>query len=111
MRRILKSQVRTNDDSIVFDLGRGDKTVINWTDINYAGITVEKFGKPRIFVYAEEHDQLMTIPDEFDNFAGLAQELREKTPFEEVRLAEDETIQDYLRKKVVPESKEEDSTP
>jgi len=101
----LTSQVVTSPEQItVMHSGIGMRT-FGWGDIDRAGYAVprEKKERPVLFVYNEENDWLITIPDEFENFKQLMAELRRHTDFEDLVLAPGESLESRL----APEDPEE----
>lgn len=103
----VRSRVETDEDGIFFDLGHKDSTRMAWDEISHAGLYTEQKRRPHVFIYCEEDDRLMTIPEEYDGFAEFVKEVRENTEFEEVDLSESETINDYLKTKITGESGED----
>lgn len=96
----IKSRVETSEQGIFFDLGMQDSTRMTWDDITYAGVFTEQKKHPHLFIYCEEDDRLMTIPPEYRGFADLVEELRRKTPLDEIDLPQSVTIKDYLQEKI-----------
>jgi hypothetical protein len=99
--------VETLTDDILFRLHGEEKILIPWEKVRISGLALvtDKTGTPvrkdrRLFLYNEEEDRLLTITDEFENLDGLAAELRGKTDFRELVLAEGETLKQKLRELV-----------
>jgi hypothetical protein len=94
----LTSSVVTNDEGVtVQHAGIGIRT-FSWEDISRAGYAVPrtKRERPVVFIYNEEDDRLITIPDEFENFRSLMTEVRRRTDFEDIVLAPGETLETRL---------------
>lgn len=94
----LTSSVVTNDEGVtVQHAGIGIRT-FPWEQISRAGYAVprNKRERPVVFIYNEEDDRLITIPDEFESFRSLMAEVRRRTDFEDIVLAPDETLEARL---------------
>jgi hypothetical protein len=100
VRRQLASRIETREDGISFNL-HGDESVhFAWNNIRLAGTAVEPgrlISRRRLFVYKEEGDVLFLIPDEFENFDGLAAEVRAHTKFNEIDLMRGEDLRGRLK--------------
>ena len=109
VRSTLGSQIRTHDDGIVFDFGKGHVNKFSWDEITHCGVYAEPRGKRSLFIYDEDEDRLITVPNEYEAFDDLVNEVHERTAdlFETVDLATKSTINDYLRSIV---SKSEDDS-
>jgi hypothetical protein len=108
-RRQLATRVETLTDEILFRLHGDEKILVPWEKVRFSGVALvtDKAGSPvrkgrRLFIYNEEEDRLLTLTDEFENMDGLAAELRGKTDFRELVLAEGETLKQKLRELVGP---------
>ena len=96
----LRTRIKTDDDGIVFTLHNGQKAEFPWTSITLAGISVEpeKRGTlERLFVYRGDSDRLMAVTREFENFDGLAAEVRAKVELRNVTLASGEGLKAKLK--------------
>ena len=109
VRRQLATRVETLTEEMLFRLHGDEKILVPWEKIRFSGVALvtDKTGAPtrkdrRLFIYYEEEDRLLTLTDEFENMDGLATELRGKTDFRELVLAEGETLKDKLRELVGP---------
>ena len=96
----LKSRVETTDTGLLFSPDHRDVKEMQWESITHAGHCVQEKGRPCLFVYNEEEDQLLTIPNEYEGFDQLAEELRSRISLEEVTLESNQTVDGYLRNKV-----------
>jgi hypothetical protein len=102
LRRQLATRIETSTDRILFTLAGNETASFPWEKISFAGSVTSadghgRRGDPRLFVYDEPDDRLMSIPGEYENVDTLAAELREKTDFRELALARGETLKDKLR--------------
>ena len=94
----LQSKVVTTDDGITLEHSVIGSRSYNWHEISRAGYAVprDKRERPVVFIYDEEQDSLITIPDEFENFKTLMGEVRRHTDFENIVLAPGETVEARL---------------
>jgi hypothetical protein len=106
-RRQLATRIETLTDEVLFRLHGDEKILVPWGKVRFAGfaLVADKTGSPtrkdrRLFIYNEEEDRLLTLTDEFENMDGLAAELRKKTDFRDLVLAEGETLKEKLRELV-----------
>ncbi len=96
----LSSRIVTHDEGITFYLPFDEVERFGRQDLHVVGKfqSADSTEKPHLFIYDESNDRLITIPDEYENLPGLEGELRSQTPhFRDIHLAEDETIQEYLK--------------
>ncbi len=115
-RNHLKSWVETTDTELKCRMPDGELLVFSWDKVTAAGYFTQERGRPFLFAYREEEDKLVTIPKEYSDFEILYSQIKERTPFQELSLAREETIQDRLKEMLNIESpteaeaqKEEDS--
>lgn len=114
VRSILSSRIETHDDAVVFDFGKGHRDEFRWDQITHAGLWSDGEKQRSIFVYDEEEDRLVTVPSEYQGFDDLVEEIRfgveEQSGgvFEVIELGTRETIHDYLKSLVAPESESDD---
>ena len=115
-RNHLKSWVETTDTELKCQMPDGELIVFSWDKVTTAGYFTQERGRPFLFVYREEADKLVTIPEEYSEFKTLYSEIEQRTSFQELSLAGGETIQDRLKEMLNLESpaeaegqKEEDS--
>ncbi len=100
VKRQLASRIRTGADGISFTLYGADVRSFAWGDIRMAGAVEDPAGRrPRrkLFVYKEDGDVLIVIPDEFAGFDSLGAEIRGKTRFHDITLAPGEELKDRLK--------------
>jgi hypothetical protein len=101
LRRQLSSRIQTGAEGISFNLPGDDKRFIPWEDVRMAGMVKDPGrGTPRrkLFVYKEEGDILLLIPDEFSEFDALLSEIRSKTKFHEIALPPGGELKDALQR-------------
>ena len=112
VRSTLRSRVVTSEESINYDFGKGDAHEISWSAVTHSG-TFGKTSRSRtVFVYAEEGDRLLSVPDEYEGFEALVEEIEAPTGpvFETIDLATETSISDYLRERVGGSNPAEDET-
>ena len=98
-RSTLQSKIITSETSVIFDFGQGHADEFTWEQITHAGTFREPKGKRMVFVYEEPTDRLVTIPDEYESYDQLVEEVKNGTAsvFEKVDLATQASLTDYLR--------------
>ena len=97
LKQTLGSRIETSDEGLAFDLGPGDRAFFRWDEITLAGRYSEGKGKKYLYVYKEDGDRLMTIPDEYAGFPRLVAAVAERHEVEELTLASGETLAERLR--------------
>ena len=108
-RSTLQSRIVTSESSVTFDFGKGHADEFIWEQITHAGTFREPKGKRMVFVYEEPSDRLVTIPDEYESYDQLVEEIRIGTSsvFETVDLATQASLNDYLRNQMEPDEPDE----
>jgi hypothetical protein len=103
LRSSLASTVVTRGDGITIEAA-GEVSDYTWSEITYAGIYRETNGKPMLYVYNEPSDRLITVPDEYESFEQMADEIQRGVgeSFERLDIASNKTLSDYLRSRVTP---------
>jgi hypothetical protein len=98
--------VVTTDEGITVEHAGIGTRAYEWDEISRAGYAVprDKRERPVIFIYEEEQDRLITIPDEFEEFKALLGEVRRHTDFEDIVLAPGETVEQRLAPEEYDES-------
>ena len=97
IRKQLATQLETGNEGIELNLFGEDELVLPWSEVTYTGVSRDQVGKRNLFVYAEESDKLVVVPDELDRFAQLLTELKQKTDFYEFELHQGETLKDKVK--------------
>ncbi len=102
VRRQMRTRIEVDEDGARFVLYGEETLTFPWPAVRLAGLAVEqgKRGRRarRLFVYREEGDHLMTVPEEFERFDELAAEVRRLAPvFHELELAPGEPLKERLR--------------
>jgi hypothetical protein len=100
LRRQLASRIETREDGISFNLHGDDPRFIGWEEIRMAGIAEEpgRFASlRRLFVYKEDGDVLVVIPDEFEGFEELSADVRARTAFHDIGLERGESLSERLK--------------
>lgn len=92
LQRHLKSYVLTHDDGVTFLFPSGELARLAWEELTHAGIIRAPDGTQHIFIYAEERDQLATVPKEYDNLDELARDLKARAPWYELEQAEGQSL-------------------
>jgi len=93
----LKSWVETTDSELKCRMPDGELLNFSWDKVTAAGYFTQERGRPFLFVYREEEDKLVSIPEEYSEFEALYSQIKERTPFHELSLARGETIQERLK--------------
>ena len=93
----VRARIETSDNGIVCTRPGSDDIAFCWPEVTQAGLIRQKSEKPSIFVYNENTDQLVLIPQEFSDFDQLLACVRQQAPFQDVQLDAAESIQDWLR--------------
>jgi len=96
-RNQLKSWVETTDTELKCRMPDGELLNFSWDKVTAAGYFTQERGRPFLFVYREEEDKLVSIPEEYSEFETLYSQIKERTPFQELSLVRGETIQDRLK--------------
>lgn len=90
-----KSYVETTEDKIVCKTSSGSEIRMTKSDISHCGLAQGKQGK-MLYIYCENDDQLLTIPNDFHNFEQLVQEIAPLPGFEKKTLEGRSAIISYL---------------
>ena len=108
---ILTSRIETSEQGMKFTLNRKETTFFAWVDLTHAGYCTQAKNRPFIFLYADEDDRLMTVPDEYEGFSNLIDEIKDHIEIETVELAPGETAGRYLQSKLgIKTDKEDDES-
>lgn len=96
----MRSRIETTEDGIQCRLSGNNDVSLRWEDISHAGFCHEKRQKPCVFLYDETDDKFVIIPREFSDFDHLLNIIKQKTLLQEIELAKNESIKDWLRKQL-----------
>ena len=91
------SHVTTSEVGLTHLSADGDEVSFRWDGITHAGTYRAGGGRDELYVYNRPEDRLLIIPAWYRQFESLTSEVRAKTPFLELELAEHERIADRLR--------------
>jgi hypothetical protein len=103
LRQTLRSRIETTEAGLSFDSGAGDRSFFAWEDITLAGRYAEAKNKEYLFIYKENGDRLITVPDEYERFPQLIAAVAERREVEEITLESGETLTERLRKRFSPQ--------
>lgn len=98
--RIRKSRIITYDEGMTVYTQSGEKFSFEWNEITHAGCVIKNGEIKTYFAYAEKKDKFVQTPPSYFDFDDFVSELKEKTPFKEYTLSENETLRDALRKEL-----------
>ncbi len=103
VRGSLGSRVIPHDEGITFNFGHNDIDRFTWEEVTFVGTCREEKQRPYLFVYDSENDRLVTVPNEYENFDSMIEEIRGHVGeelFEEIILDPGETIAEVLRERL-----------
>ncbi len=98
----LKSKIDTEESGIRCITPEKEELFYPWSIITHAGSYREKGRGWYLFIYDSSKDKLLKIPNEYSDFDRLTQEIRENTPYKEIKLKEGESLEEYLKGKLKP---------
>ncbi|TVR56478.1 MAG: hypothetical protein EA426_13570 [Spirochaetaceae bacterium] len=93
----LKSFIETNDEGLRALTSSREKVKISWDEITHAGHCTDTENHEYVFVYDENNDTLLTVPDEFTLFRELVDELESRMELERYSLKPGETVTERLK--------------
>jgi hypothetical protein len=100
----LRSWVKTTAEGLSARLPDASTLDFDWKNLTHAGLCQRAGSRPFVFLYDERRDRLLSIPNEYSNFAELNEEIRRRLPsgtsFEELRLAKGEMIEDWMKSRL-----------
>ena len=106
----MKSWVETTDTELKCRMPDGELLVFVWDQVTAAGYCTQERGRPFLFIYKEEGDKLVTIPKEYGDFEALYSTIKQRTPFQELSLGREETIQERLKQMLRFDTNEDKET-
>jgi len=90
-----QSHIQTHDEGISGITGFGEKISLDWSTISHQGIWNTK---PRtLFLYSEEDDQLLVIPDEYTQFDQLLADIQKRFTLKELGRDDISSVHEYLK--------------
>jgi len=109
----LRCSVNVHEGGVSLDLYGEEKVEVKWSDVSHMGRGRDSRRRGVLFIYREDVDKLLVVPDEFERFDELCAEVGAHGQMMELALAEGETVKDRLRRIVggPEEDSEEDSEP
>ncbi len=105
----IHSHVRTSDEGMVCITSTGNEVRMKWHELTHAGWFYQGDAPGQLFVYAEEDDNLVTLPNQYERLAELADEIAERIDLMELRGPSDLEIGDALRQELFPEMEDDSS--
>ncbi len=97
LRLQLASMVEIADDGAHCLTSAGENLHFRWGSVSHAGLCTDPKGRKTVFLYNEEDDKLITIPDSFASLDQLSQEILQHVQLEEYDLGIGESVQSRLR--------------
>jgi len=99
----IHSHVRTSDEGMVCVTSTGTEVRLKWVNLTHAGWFYQGDTPRQLFVYAEEEDDLVTLPNQYERLSELADEVQERVELMELRTPADVEVGDALRDKLFPD--------
>lgn len=93
----MRTSLETSADGFSLDLHGEEHFNFGWKDIMCAGLCSDEKGRRVLFVYIEETDKLIIIPEELNRFDELVDEMKRKLVFHRFTLTADETLKDKVK--------------
>lgn len=97
LRLQLGSYVSVDEDGAHCVTSAGEDIDFPWESITHAGVCTGRRNRRTAFIYDEERDQLVTIPDSFAGLDRLISELQTHTSLGSYQLKPEETVRARLR--------------
>jgi hypothetical protein len=95
----LAATIETIEGGIIFSFSSEKPVFFEWDSIDFMGRYTERNGRQALCVYRESDDRLITVPDEYEGFESLVEELEAKGTVEPMEFALGEGPADILRKR------------
>lgn len=96
--KLVQSFINVHDEGISGKSPSGSVIRLPFEQVSESGVAVDPNGQRIVFLYDAENDQLVQMPDLYQNFDAMVAELQGYRPMREVHLEEEQTVEDLLRK-------------
>jgi hypothetical protein len=97
IRKQLRCSVEVVEDGVSLDLYGEEKLHMTWEEMSHRGTATDAKRRRTLFLYREDADKLLIVPDEFERFDALLAEVGRHGGMLDFALEEGETVQDRLR--------------
>ena len=99
IKPIIKGIIETREEGIYYHTGYGKTTAFPFKEITHAGLCTDKNNKEYIFLYNEDIDSHISIPDDYNNFDVIKNCIKENTDLEIYSLKPGQVVMDLLKEK------------
>ena len=93
----LSTYLETSTDGVVICLYGEEKLTYKWDQFMLSGLCTQENGEKSLFLYTESSDKLIEIPQEFEGFPQLQEELQQRLVFQKLSVRTGESIRDRIR--------------
>ena len=97
VQKQLRCVVEVREEGLSLDLYGEEKVEVSWEEVTHLGTAREHGRRRQLFLYREEVDKLLVVPDEFERFDALVAEVAPHGDMLELELEQNETLKVRLR--------------
>ncbi len=95
-----RSYLETFDNHLTLRTPSGDVVTFEWDSLSCYGTARFSDGDNFIYVYSDSLDRFFAIPESFDNYGDLIDELSERCERRDLTLHKDESMTDAIRRSI-----------
>ncbi len=99
----VNSQIKVHDDGIVCKTSLGSQVRFTWETITIAGWYYCEDGSRLFYVYAEEDDELISLPETYERMDELGKEVAEHVELVELKGFAAEDLTTVLKERLFPD--------
>ncbi len=97
LKKQLASSILVNDVGMMIDFFGEDEVEFPWEKLTIAGIGEYENGAKSLFVYREDSDKFVEVPDNIYDFENLVGEIAGKKELVKISLARGETLKNRIK--------------
>ncbi|AFG38509.1 hypothetical protein [Spirochaeta africana] len=94
---LVESFINVHDDGVSGKTPGGRTVQMQYRSVTDAGLATDISGARILYLYNENDDQLIQIPDLYRNFDELVQEISSNQPVRSLTLKEGQTLEELLK--------------
>ena len=93
----MASVLDVQEDGLHFNLYGEEQMVFEWDNVSHMGLATAPKSKRFFFAYREDEDKLLVVPNEFQNFEQLLDDIRAQGDLVSVELERSEGVKEQLK--------------
>lgn len=96
-RNLIDSYINVHDEGLSGKAPSGKMIRMLYSDVAESGVAIDENERKNLFLYNANQDQLIQIPDLYENFDEMTEEVRQHCTLRHLRLQDGQSLEEALK--------------